>query len=179
MSRVGKNPIPIPKEVKVEIKSTNKVIVTGPKGSLSRMIHSSIEVRVEDNQVVVKRASNSKFHKSLHGLSRMLIANMITGVTQGFKKVLTLSGIGYKAEISGRFLNLSLGYSHPVVFFPPDGIKIDVKNPTKVVVSGIDKELVGLVAAKIRSFRPPEPYRGKGIKYEDEMVKRKAGKTAT
>jgi len=179
LSRVGKNPIPIPKEVKVGIKSTNEVIVTGPKGSLSRMIHPSIEVKVEDNQVVVKRASNSKFHKSLHGLSRMLIANMITGITQGFKKVLTLSGIGYKAELSGKFLNLSLGYSHPIVFFPPDGIKIDVEKPTKVVVSGADKELVGLVAAKIRSFRPPDVYRGKGIKYEDEVVRRKAGKTAT
>ena len=179
MSRVGKNPIPIPKEVKVGIKSNNEVIVTGPKGSLSRMIHPSIEVKVEDNQVVVKRASNSKFHKSLHGLSRMLIANMITGITQGFKKVLTLSGIGYKAELSGKFLNLSLGYSHPIVFFPPDGIKIDVEKSTKVVVSGADKELVGLVAAKIRSFRPPDVYRGKGIKYEDEVVRRKAGKTAT
>jgi len=179
LSRVGKNPIPIPKEVKVGIKSNNEVIVTGPKGNLSRMIHPSIEVKVEDNQVVVKRASNSKFHKSLHGLSRMLIANMITGITQGFKKVLTLSGIGYKAELSGKFLNLSLGYSHPIVFFPPDGIKIDVEKSTKVVVSGADKELVGLVAAKIRSFRPPDVYRGKGIKYEDEVVRRKAGKTAT
>jgi len=179
LSRVGKNPIPIPKEVKVEIKPSNQVIVSGPKGFLSRRIHLTIEVKVEDDQIVVKRNSNSKFHRSLHGLSRMLIANMVTGVTQGYEKILTLSGIGYKAETSGKFLNLSLGYSHPIVFFPPEGIKIVLENPTRIVVSGIDKELVGLVAAKIRSFRPPEPYRGKGIKYEDEVVRRKAGKTAT
>ncbi|KPL01667.1 MAG: 50S ribosomal protein L6 [candidate division Zixibacteria bacterium SM23_73_2] len=179
MSRVGKKPIPMPEEVKVEIKPNNQVVVTGPKGSLFRAIHPAIQVRMEDNQIVVERSSNSKFHRSLHGLSRMLIANMITGVISEFKKTLTLSGIGYKAESTGKLLNLSVGYSHPIVFSPPQGIQIKVENPTKIVVSGIDKELVGMVAAKIRSFRPPEPYRGKGIKYEDEVVRRKAGKTAT
>jgi len=179
LSRVGKKPIPMPEEVKVEIKPNNQVVVTGPKGSLFRAIHPAIQVRMEDNQIVVERSSNSKFHRSLHGLSRMLIANMITGVISEFKKTLTLSGIGYKAESTGKLLNLSVGYSHPIVFSPPQGIQIKVENPTKIVVSGIDKELVGMVAAKIRSFRPPEPYRGKGIKYEDEVVRRKAGKTAT
>jgi large subunit ribosomal protein L6 len=187
LSRVGKNPIVIPSGVKLEI-AEHQVKVSGPLGKLEKAIHPSIKVNLEDNsakdgsasggKVIVSRPSDSKFHKSLHGLFRMLIYNMVVGVTQGFKKVLLINGVGYKAELSGKFLNLSLGYSHPIVFLPPEGIKIELENPTKIIVSGLDKELVGLVAAKIRAFRPPDPYKAKGIKYEDEWVRRKAGKTA-
>ena len=177
MSRVGKNPVVIPSGVKVEI-ADHQVRVSGPLGKLEKDIHPSIKVNLEDKNVVVFRPSDSKFHKSLHGLSRMIIYNMVLGVTQGFKKILLINGVGYKAELSGRFLNLSLGYSHPIVFLPPEGIKIELENPTKILVSGLDKEIVGLVAARIRAFRPPDPYKAKGIKYEGEWVRRKAGKTA-
>jgi large subunit ribosomal protein L6 len=177
LSRVGKNPVVIPSGVKVEI-ADHQVRVSGPLGKLEKDIHPSMKVNLEDKNVVVFRPSDSKFHKSLHGLSRMIIYNMVVGVTQGFKKILLINGVGYKAELSGRFLNLSLGYSHPIVFLPPEGIKIELENPTKIIVSGLDKELVGLVAAKIRVFRPPDPYKAKGIKYEGEWVRRKAGKTA-
>ena len=177
MSRVGKNPVVIPSGVKVEI-ADHQVKVSGPLGKLEKDIHPSIKVNLEDKNVVVFRPSDSKFHKSLHGLSRMIIYNMVLGVTQGFKKILLINGVGYKAELSGRFLNLSLGYSHPIVFLPPEGIRIELENPTKILVSGLDKELVGLVAATIRAFRPPDPYKAKGIKYEGEWVRRKAGKTA-
>jgi large subunit ribosomal protein L6 len=177
LSRVGKNPVVIPSGVKVEI-ADHQVRVSGPLGKLEKDIHPSMKVNLEDKNVVVFRPSDSKFHKSLHGLSRMIIYNMVLGVTQGFKKILLINGVGYKAELSGRFLNLSLGYSHPIVFLPPEGIKIELENPTKILVSGLDKELVGLVAAKIRAFRPPDPYKAKGIKYEGEWVRRKAGKTA-
>jgi len=177
LSRVGKNPVVIPSGVKVEI-ADHQVKVSGPLGKLEKDIHPSIKVNLEDKNVVVFRPSDSKFHKSLHGLSRMIIYNMVLGVTQGFKKILLINGVGYKAELSGRFLNLSLGYSHPIVFLPPEGIKIELENPTKILVSGLDKEIVGLVAARIRAFRPPDPYKAKGIKYEGEWVRRKAGKTA-
>jgi len=177
LSRVGKNPVVIPSGVKVEI-ADHQVRVSGPLGKLEKDIHPSIKVNLEDKNVVVFRPSDSKFHKSLHGLSRMIIYNMVLGVTQGFKKILLINGVGYKAELSGRFLNLSLGYSHPIVFLPPEGIKIELENPTKILVSGLDKEIVGLVAARIRAFRPPDPYKAKGIKYEGEWVRRKAGKTA-
>ncbi len=177
MSRVGKNPVAVPKGVKVEF-SQNELVVTGPLGKLTKKFHPAMQVQLEGDKIWVKRGSDSKFDKSLHGLTRALIANMVKGVTDGFKKVLSIIGVGYKAELSGNKLTLSLGYSHPILFRPPEEIKLIVDNPTRIVVSGPDKELVGLVAAKIRSFRPPEPYKGKGIRYENEKVRKKAGKTA-
>jgi len=178
MSRVGKKPIPIPSGVEVKI-DENEIRVTGPKGELRRKLHPSIKVELDGDQILVRRPSDNKFHKSLHGLTRTLIANMVTGVTAGYHKSLEIQGIGYKAELKGSKLNLSLGFSHPILFSPPEGIKIELDGPSKIKVSGVDKELVGLVAAKIRSFRPPEPYKGKGIRYEGEIVRKKAGKTAT
>jgi large subunit ribosomal protein L6 len=178
MSRVGKKPIPIPAGVKVEIKS-NHIKVTGPKGELNRDIHPSMAVQTDQNTLVVKRPSESKFHRSLHGLTRSLIANMVGGVISEYQKALEIQGIGYKAESKGTKLYLSLGLSHPILFSPPEGVRIELDGPTKIKVSGIDKQLVGVVAAKVRSFRPPEPYKGKGIRYQGEMVRKKAGKTAT
>ncbi len=178
MSRVGKSPIPIPSGVNVSIED-NRITVAGPKGELTQSIHPSIQVQADQQQLVVKRPSDSKFHKSLHGLTRSLIANMVTGVTAEYEKSLEIQGIGYKAELKGRRLNLILGLSHPILFTPPEGIKIEVSAPGRIKISGIDKQLVGLVAAKIRSFRPPEPYKGKGIRYAGEVVRKKAGKTAT
>ncbi len=178
MSRTGKKPIPIPSGVKVEIKD-NLVKVNGPKGELKRVIHPSMEVESDQETITVKRPSDSKFHKSLHGVTRTIIANMITGVTSEYRKGLEIQGIGYKAELLGKKLNLSLGYSHPIMFVPPPGLKIELEGSNRIKVSGVDKELVGLIAAKIRSFRPPEPYKGKGIRYEGEIVRKKAGKTAT
>ena len=177
MSRIGKNPIPVPQEVKVDIQG-NRVSIEGPKGKLSRELRSEIKVSLKDKEIVVERASNRRFDRSLHGLSRTLIANMVKGVTQGYNRVLEIKGIGYKAEIKGKLLYLSLGFSLPILFIPPDGIKVELEGPTKIVVWGIDKELVGLVASHIRSFRPPDTYKGKGIRYQDEKVRKKAGKTA-
>jgi large subunit ribosomal protein L6 len=178
MSRVGKKPVPIPSGVKVKIEES-RITVTGPKGELTSRIHPSMRVEMDKDRVVIKRPSDNKFHKSLHGLTRSLIANMVTGVTSEYRKSLEIQGIGYKAELMGKKLNLSLGLSHPILFSPPEGIKIELDGPNKIKVSGIDKQLVGLVAAKIRYFRPPEPYKGKGIRYEGEIVRKKAGKTAT
>jgi large subunit ribosomal protein L6 len=178
MSRVGKNPIVIPAGVKVKIEE-NEIRVTGPKGELTQKIHPSMMVETDQEELVVKRPSDDKFHRSLHGLTRSLIANLVAGVTSEYQKSLEIQGIGYKAELLGKKLNLSLGLSHPILFSPPEGIKIELDGPNKIKVSGIDKQLVGLVAAKIRSFRPPEPYKGKGIRYEGEIVRKKAGKTAT
>ena len=177
MSRVGKNPIPVPSGVGVKI-NQNEITVSGPKGELTREFHPSMKVETSKDEIVVFRSSDSKFHKSLHGLTRALIANMIDGVTTGYRKALEIQGVGYKAELMGKKLNLSLGFSHPILFSPPEGIKIDLDAPNRIAVSGIDKELVGLVAAKIRSFRPPEPYKGKGIRYKGEFVRKKAGKAA-
>ncbi len=177
MSRVGKNPIDLPAGVEVQIAKTN-VTVKGPKGTLSRDIHPDIAVKVEDNQIVVSRPSDSKYHKSLHGLYRTLVANMVHGVTNAFERKLEIVGVGYRCEVKNSRLNLQLGYSHPIVFVPPEGVAVTSEAPTSLSVSGIDKELVGQVAAKIRSFRPPEPYKGKGIKYVGEHIRRKAGKTA-
>ena len=157
----------------------NLVLVNGPKGDLRRMIHPSMSVELDQDVLLVKRPSDSKFHKSLHGVTRTIIANMITGVTSEYRKGLEIQGIGYKAELLGKRLNLSLGYSHPIMFVPPSGLKIELDGPSRIKISGVDKELVGLIAAKIRSFRPPEPYKGKGIRYEGEVVRKKAGKTAT
>lgn len=177
MSRVGKRPIPLPEGVEVAVEKA-KVVVKGPKGTLEREIHPAIKVTKEDGQLNVQRPNDTKLYKSLHGLYRTLVNNMVEGVTKGFEKKLEIVGVGYKAELKNGRLVLQLGYSHPIVFVPPEGITLTVPGPTNITISGIDKELVGRVAAKIRSFRPPEPYKGKGIKYENEYIRRKAGKTA-
>ncbi len=177
MSRIGKKPVEIIKDV--QIKKTNNVIeVKGPKGSLSMTITGGINAEVKGNEVIFTRENDFKKNKALHGLYRALLQNLIIGVTTGYSKKLELVGIGYKAELKDDKLVLLLGYSHPIVFIAPKEVKIEVPTPTSIIVSGIDKQLVGLVAAKIRSFRQPEPYKGKGIKYEDEKIRRKAGKTA-
>ncbi len=177
MSRVGRKPMPIPKGVRVE-KSNGVIKVSGPKGELTAQVHPRIEVEISSDQILVKRKSDARIDKALHGLWRALINNMIVGVTEGYTKKLEIVGIGYRAELKGKALVLYLGYSHPIIFIPPDGVKIEVPQPTNIVVSGIDKQLVGQVAAKIRSFRPPEPYKGKGIRYEGEVIRMKAGKAA-
>lgn len=178
MSRVGKNPIPIPDKAKVEIKESN-VTVTGPKGTLVREIHPDISASIEDNQLLVSRPSDLKKHRALHGLTRALLNNMVVGVTEGFKRELQIIGVGYRGEMQGKNLVLYLGYSHPIVFNPPEGIKIEAfPKENKISVEGIDKELVGQVAAKIRSFRKPEPYKGKGVRYVGEHVRSKVGKKA-
>jgi len=179
MSRVGKLPIPVPKDAKVKVDGKN-ISVTGPKGTLSRLIHDDITAVLDDNNLVVTRHSDLKKHCALHGLTRALLSNMVVGVTDGFKKVLQIIGVGYRAEMKGKCLVLSLGYSHPIVFMIPEGIKVEVlPKENKIIIEGINKELVGQVAAKIRSFRKPEPYKGKGIRYIDEQVRTKAGKTAS
>jgi large subunit ribosomal protein L6 len=177
VSRVGKKPIQIAGSVKVEL-SDRTVKVKGPKGELTAEVHPEISVDVKDNQVFVSRPSDGKEHRALHGLWRALIANMIRGVQEGYLAKLELVGVGYRVEMKGKSLQLNVGYSHPILFVPPAGITIEAPVPTNIVVRGIDKQLVGQVAAKIRSFRPPEPYKGKGIKYEGEYIRRKAGKAA-
>ncbi len=178
MSRVGKVPIPIPDKVKVEIDG-QMIKVTGPKGDLSREIHADMVIKVEDNNILVTRPSDQKNHRSLHGLTRALINNMVVGVSDGYKKELELIGVGYRAEMKSKTLVLSLGYSHPILVTPPDGITLSAPAKTHlIIVEGIDKEMVGEVAAKIRQFRKPEPYKGKGIRYVGEHVRIKAGKTA-
>jgi large subunit ribosomal protein L6 len=177
VSRVGKKIIILPKGVTITQKG-NLIKVKGPKGELNRQIHQSISVEISGEEVQVKRPDDSKEIRALHGLTRALIQNMVTGVHESYKKILDIVGVGYRAELKGMNLLLSLGYSHPIYFMPPDGITLETPTQTQIVVSGIDKELVGLVAAKIRSFRKPEPYKGKGVKYSDEHIVRKAGKTA-
>ncbi|MCI0596937.1 MAG: 50S ribosomal protein L6 [candidate division Zixibacteria bacterium] len=177
MSRIGKLPVSLPAGVSVNF-SGPVVTVKGPKGTLTRTFRPEVTVSQADGQLVVKRNGESRLHKSLHGLSRALLANMVTGVTREFSKVLIIVGVGYRAELSGKLVSFSLGYSHPILIRPPEGVKITVENPTRVVVSGVDRELVGEVAAKIRGLRAPEPYKGKGIQYEGEKLRRKAGKTA-
>lgn len=177
MSRIGKKPIEIPGNVKLDIKDKS-VSVTGPKGTLSVSITGGISVNVNGNEVTFTRENDNKKNKALHGLYRALLMNMINGVTEGYSRKLELVGIGYKAEMKGKLLFIQLGYSHPILFKAPDEINIDVPVPTNIIISGIDKQLVGLVASKIRSFRAPEPYKGKGIKYDNEVIRRKAGKTA-
>ncbi len=176
MSRIGKLPVAIPSGVKVSLDG-NMMTVAGPKGSLSQSLHERMTIAVETDQVKVSRPSDSKQDSALHGLTRALINNMVVGVTVGFKKDLEINGVGYRAEIAGNVLTLSLGYSHPVVYQLPDGISVQIEKQTKLSVTGIDKQLVGSAAAKIRSYRKPEPYKGKGIKYADERIMRKAGKT--
>ena len=176
MSRIGKKPVPLPAGV-TAIVTGNLVKVKGPRGELSRTIHAELSVAVEDNTVVVRRPTDTSWHKALHGLSRTLVANMVEGVTKGYEKSLEIQGVGYKAETKPFGLTLIVGYSHQVDFKAPPGIKLTADQPTLVKVQGNDKELVGLVAANIRNVRPPEPYKGKGIRYVGEKVRRKAGKT--
>ncbi len=176
MSRIGKKPIPI-KDVTVT-KNGNLLKIKGKLGELQMEIHPNINVEVTKEEILVTRPNDEKQNRALHGLTRSLINNMVLGVTQGFSKTLEIVGVGYRAEAKGSGILLTLGYSHPIFFIPPEGIKIDVVTPNQLKISGSDKELVGLVAAKIRSFRKPEPYKGKGIKYSNEVILRKAGKTA-
>ncbi len=176
MSRIGKLPIEIPQGVKVSV-SDSVVSVAGPKGTLSRKIMAGVQLEMTEKLLVVSRENDSMGCRSAHGLTRTLINNMVTGVTKGFETALEINGVGYRAEAKGDVLNLSLGYSHPINFTLPKGITVEVDKMTKVLVKGIDKELVGQTAAKIRSFRGPEPYKGKGIKYANETILRKAGKT--
>lgn len=177
MSRIGRKPVPIAAGVKVE-KKDQTVVVKGPKGELSASVHPAIGVEIKDNQILLTRSSDLKEHRALHGLWRALMNNMVTGVTGGYTKKLELVGVGYRAELKGKKLQLLLGFSHPILFQPPDGVKIETPTQTNITISGIDKQLVGQVAAKIRAFRPPEPYKGKGVKYEGEYIRRKAGKAA-
>ncbi len=176
MSRIGKIPIPIPKEVKVKLIDSILEVV-GPMGRLTHRIPSEIQISIEPEQIVVTRPNDHRTTRSLHGLNRVLVANMITGVTRGFEKRLEIQGIGYRADLQGNILRLTLGFSHPVLFPLPEGIKVEVEKQTNIKVVGIDKQLVGSVAAQIRSLKPPEPYKGKGIRYADEYVKLKVGKT--
>ena len=176
MSRIGRAPIEIPAGVTVKVGDDNLVHVKGPKGELSRKIRPEMKITVEGNVLTVTRPSDIKEHRSLHGLSRTLINNMVIGVTAGFSKSLEINGVGYRAAKQGKNLNLSLGYSHPILVEPPAGIEFDVPSVTSIIVKGIDKELVGAMAAKIRGYRQPEPYKGKGIKYVGEHIRRKEGK---
>lgn len=177
MSRIGKKPVVIPKGVTVN--AEGKILkIKGPKGELQQKVHNNIKVDVSNGEIVITRPDDTKLNKSLHGLTRALIQNMVTGVSESYKKTLEIVGVGYKAELKGKNLLINIGYSHPIYFIPPDEIKIETPTATQVVITGIDKELVGSVAAKIRSFRKPEPYKGKGIKYSGEHIVRKAGKTA-
>lgn len=175
MSRIGRLPIPIPPGVEVAIEG-RRITVRGPKGELARDLHPDIVVRRTDGTLVVERPSDQKLHRQLHGLTRTLVANMVEGVTSGYRKALEITGVGYRAALVGRKLQLSLGYSHPVEIDPPEGISFEVENPTRLAVVGIDKELVGQVAARVRATRKPEPYKGKGVRYAGEVIRRKAGK---
>ena len=175
MSRIGKLPVAIPAGVKVSLDGS-KMTVQGPKGSLTQVLNERMVIAVESEQIVVTRPTDEKQDSALHGLTRSLINNMVVGVTAGFQKVLQINGVGYRAEVSGKVLTLALGYSHPVVYQLPEGISVAVEKQTKLTVAGIDKQLVGAASAEIRAFRKPEPYKGKGIKYADEKIVRKAGK---
>jgi len=182
MARIGSNPVPFDDDVSVSVGDDNTVTVEGPKGTLTEQIDSDLTVEVHDEEVVVNRPTDQKRHRSLHGLSRSLIRNMVEGVTEGYEKELKIKGVGYRAQMTDGALELALGYSHPIFFLPPEPINISVDSgrgqDDVIVVEGIDKELVGQVAAKIRSLRPPEPYKGKGVRYADEEITLKAGKTA-
>jgi large subunit ribosomal protein L6 len=170
-------PVKVLPGVKVQVGATS-VQVEGPKGKLTQPFHPSMKVSLDGDTIVVTRSAESKFHRSLHGLTRSLIANAVAGVSAGFSRTLEINGVGYKAQVDGKKVVLALGYSHPITYDPPPGIAVEVKENTTVVISGADRKMVGEVAAKIRSFRPPEPYKGKGIKYKEEVIRRKAGKTA-
>lgn len=177
MSRVGKKPIEVPSDVTITLGDKNEVTVKGPKGELTRAFNQDITISLEDNVLTLTRPSDSKDHRTNHGTSRALLANMVTGVSQGFERRLELVGVGYRAQLQGNKLVLNVGYSHPVEFTPEEGVEVEVEGNTKVVVKGINKERVGALASNIRATRPPEPYKGKGIRYEGEAVRRKEGKT--
>ena len=177
MSRIGKLPVEIPAGVEVSVAENNVVTVKGPKGTLSQSLPTEMDIEVKDNQVIVTRPNDLKKMKSYHGLTRTLIANMVTGVTKGYEKVLEINGVGYRAQKQGKTLVLSLGYSHPVEMVDPEGIETVLDGQNKITVKGIDKQKVGQFAAEIRDKRRPEPYKGKGIKYADEVIRRKVGKT--
>jgi large subunit ribosomal protein L6 len=177
MSRIGRKPIPVPTGVDITIE-TGTVTVKGPKGQLAEQIHRDITVTQEGSEILVTRPTDRGPHRALHGLSRSLIANMVEGVTDGFVKTLEIQGVGYRASLKGTTLDLALGYSHPVTVEAPEGIEFEVPQPTRIIVKGTNKQLVGETAAKIRKKRPPEPYKGKGIRYEGEYVVRKVGKRA-
>ncbi|MBI5214782.1 MAG: 50S ribosomal protein L6 [Ignavibacteriae bacterium] len=177
MSRIGRKPVPVAKGVKIE-KSSDILKVKGPKGELTAKVPTSISIEVKESELFITRSSDEKSQRALHGTWRALINNLVKGVSEGFQRKLEIVGVGYKAEMKGKRLQLNLGYSHPIIFVPPDSVKVEVPIPTNILVSGIDKQLVGQVASKIRSFRPPEPYKGKGVKYEGEYIRRKAGKAA-
>ena len=177
MSRIGRMPIAVPAGVTVDIAENNKVSVKGPKGTLERVLPAEMEIKLEDGHIVVTRPNDLKKMKSLHGLTRSLLANMVHGVTEGYEKVLEVNGVGYRAQKQGKKLDLSLGYSHPVEMEDPEGLESVVEGQNKIIVKGIDKEKVGQYAAEIRDKRRPEPYKGKGIKYADEVIRRKVGKT--
>jgi large subunit ribosomal protein L6 len=175
MSRIGKQPIPVPAGVEIKIEG-NMIRVKGPKGLLEKEMHRDMIIKHEDGQILVERPSDNKMHRSLHGLTRTLVNNMVVGVTNGFQKNLELVGVGYRASKQGKKLVLAVGYSHPVEIKPDEGLEIDVPTPTKINVKGVDKEKVGDLAAAIREVREPEPYKGKGIRYEGEHIRRKVGK---
>jgi len=177
MSRIGKMPVDLPKGVEVK-QSDGRLQVKGPKGDLDMKIPPDMVIQIEDGMLRVERPSDSREHRALHGLTRSLAANMVEGVSNGFQKTLQIVGVGYRAEKKGKGVTLHLGYSHVIDYQAPDGVNIEVPQPTTVVVEGSDKQKVGQTAAEIRGFRPPEPYKGKGIRYDDEQVRRKAGKTA-
>jgi large subunit ribosomal protein L6 len=177
MSRIGRKPVPVPDAVSVEIAPGN-IAVKGPKGELRQVLSPEMKIEQEDGTVTVSRPTNRGEHRALHGLTRSLIANMVEGVTDGFEKRLEIQGVGYRAALKGKKLELALGYSHPVAIDAPEGIDFEVPQPTEIIIKGIDKQLVGQVAADIRKRRPPEPYKGKGIRYKDEQVLRKVGKRA-
>jgi large subunit ribosomal protein L6 len=175
MSRIGRKPIPVPKNVTASVEGQT-IRVKGPRGELERRVHSDIAIALDNGNIVVNRASDEPNHRALHGLTRTLVANMVDGVTKGYSKQLEIVGVGYKAETRPYGLQLALGFSHPVEYRAPKGIKLTAPQPTQIVIEGADKELVGQVAAELRSLRPPEPYKGKGIKYVGEQIRRKAGK---
>ena len=177
MSRIGRMPITVPAGVTVEVKSGNVVTVKGPKGELTRALHPEMQINVEAGVINVTRPSDAKEHRSLHGLTRTLLNNMVVGVTEGYKKELEVNGVGYRVAKEGKNLNMTLGYSHPVIMPEIDGITIECPTPNKIIISGIDKQVVGQFAAEVREKRPPEPYKGKGIRYAGEVVRRKEGKT--
>ncbi len=177
MSRIGRMPIQVPAGVEIQIGEGNVVTVKGPKGTLEKQFHPDMNIAVADNVLTVNRPDDEKLHRSLHGLTRTLLHNMVVGVTEGYKKELEINGIGYRAQKTGTQVTMNLGFSHPVVVDEVEGITIEVPEPTKLVIHGIDKQKVGQFAAEVRGKRPPEPYKGKGIKYVDEVIRRKEGKT--
>ncbi|MDW0113371.1 50S ribosomal protein L6 [Sporosarcina saromensis] len=177
MSRIGKRPIEVPENVTVTIADNNQVTVKGPKGELTNTFNADIKIEQEGNIITLTRPSDSKEHRSMHGTTRSLLDNMVVGVSKGFERTLELIGVGYRAQLQGQKLVLNVGYSHPVEFTPEEGIEVEVPANTKIIVRGINKERVGALASNIRKVRPPEPYKGKGIKYEGEQIRRKEGKT--